>query len=341
MRKLTKALFDELKRNAIDSSNECQCPIWKVEGAWVAQYHLDGTGRGRCYSSHRAGGFFILLCPVDEELAGEDTRKRISSWIWEWNAAVETLGMEDEAELPELTPDDIREIAKRPSLIIDQRIDRALRAIGRPPAWLPGPVWESAEFQAERDVQKLFQAATECGADAAEMDWLLKEMESAELTKNISQVRFQPGYTPTVKGLHRLETGGEALVSKTAFVAMWFDDEVSDAYNLGMDPAIREAGYEPVRIDRKHHVGKIDDEIVAEIRRSRFLVCDLTSSLLDDPGSESGKTPVARGGVYYEAGFAHGLGKTVIWTCRGRCCQSCSFRPETVQLHPVGSREGG
>ena len=26
--------------------------------------------------------------------------------------------------------------------------------------------------------------------------------------------------------------------------------------------------------------------------------------------------PIARGGVYYEAGFAQGLGLPVIWTCR-------------------------
>ena len=60
-----------------------------------------------------------------------------------------------------------------------------------------------------------------------------------------------------------------------------------------------------LRIDRKPDVDKIDDEIIAEIRRSRFLVADFTHG---DKG--------ARGGVYYEAGFAYGLGKPVIYTCR-------------------------
>ena len=31
--------------------------------------------------------------------------------------------------------------------------------------------------------------------------------------------------------------------------------------------------------------------------------------------SDTVQTPVARGSVYYEAGFSHGLGKDVIWTC--------------------------
>ena len=60
-----------------------------------------------------------------------------------------------------------------------------------------------------------------------------------------------------------------------------------------------------MRIDRKPDVNKIDDEIIAEIRRSRFLVADFTHG-------EDG----ARGGVYYEAGFAYGLDLPVIYSCR-------------------------
>ena len=86
---------------------------------------------------------------------------------------------------------------------------------------------------------------------------------------------------------------------------MWFDDSMNEAWKHGIDPAVRDTGYEPVRIDRKEHVNKIDDEIVAEIRRARFVVADFTHG---DTG--------ARGGVYYEAGFAHGLGIPVIFSCR-------------------------
>ncbi len=150
------------------------------------------------------------------------------------------------------------------------------------------------------------------------MNWLLKELESTGLATNVRQTDPStiPAYSLTLKGLNRLETGGMALVSNTAFVAMWFHDKVSDAYNKGIEPAIREAGYEPMRIDRIPHSGKIDDRIIAEIRRARFMVCDLTSGLVDDRDAVTGKTEVARGSVYYEAGFAQGLGKPVIWTCR-------------------------
>jgi nucleoside 2-deoxyribosyltransferase len=55
------------------------------------------------------------------------------------------------------------------------------------------------------------------------------------------------------------------------------------------------------QIDNVEHVNDINDEIIGQIRRSRFVVCDLTGY---------------RGGVYFEAGFAYGLGLDVIYTCR-------------------------
>ena len=101
--------------------------------------------------------------------------------------------------------------------------------------------------------------------------------------------------------------------SLQAFVAMWFNTEVAQAYDVGIEPAIRDAGYEAMRIDRKEHNNKIDDEIIAEIRRSRFLIADFTCGIVND---SNGGIAIPRGGVYYEAGFAQGLGIPVIWMCR-------------------------
>ena len=112
--------------------------------------------------------------------------------------------------------------------------------------------------------------------------------------------------------------------SDQAFVAMWFDDAMSDAWENGFEPAIVDAGYKPMRIDRKEHINKIDDEIIAEIRRSRFVVADFTS----EP-----KQP--RGGVYYEAGFAHGLNIPVIYTCREDCLEDVHF--DTRQFNHLTS----
>jgi hypothetical protein len=110
-------------------------------------------------------------------------------------------------------------------------------------------------------------------------------------------------------GMAQLTTDGllaaEALEnsqrdSAQGFVAMWFDESLRDVWQNGFDPAIRAAGFDPFRIDAKDYVGPISDEIIAEIRRSRFVVADYTGQI---------------NGVYFEAGFALGLGLTVIPTC--------------------------
>lgn len=85
------------------------------------------------------------------------------------------------------------------------------------------------------------------------------------------------------------------------FVAMWFASSLARAYSAGMEKAIRDCGYDPIRIDLKEHNDKICDAIIAEVRKSRFMVADFTGH---------------RGGVYFEAGYALGFGIPVIWTCR-------------------------
>ena len=107
-------------------------------------------------------------------------------------------------------------------------------------------------------------------------------------------------YQVSPRGLLYLE-GRRESVSSIGFCAMWFNAEVLPLWTDVIEPATREAGYEPLRIDSKQHNGKIDDEIMASIRAARFVVSDFTGS---------------RGGVYYEAGFAHGLGLPVIFMCR-------------------------
>ena len=75
---------------------------------------------------------------------------------------------------------------------------------------------------------------------------------------------------------------------------------LDEFYDDLIAPAIKRAGFEPVRIDRTLHNKKIDDEILVQIRKSKFVVCDLTYENL---------------GAYYEGGFAQGLGKEVFFVC--------------------------
>jgi hypothetical protein len=118
----------------------------------------------------------------------------------------------------------------------------------------------------------------------------------------------------TPAGYGRIEELGYVPTnSSQAFVAMWFSQEMDELYQNGFQLGITESGYKPLRIDRKEHSNKIDDEIISEIRRSKFVVADFSCEVISDNGSPKA---IPRGGVYFEAGFAKGLGLPVIWTCR-------------------------
>jgi len=84
------------------------------------------------------------------------------------------------------------------------------------------------------------------------------------------------------------------------FIAMPFIPEMA-AVHKAIAKGVEQAGYRPLRIDQDEYLGGIMDQIIARIRESRFVVADLTHS---------------RGGVYYEAGFALGLGIPVVPVCR-------------------------
>jgi len=108
-------------------------------------------------------------------------------------------------------------------------------------------------------------------------------------------------YRLTIDGWKRVEEIRRSTAdSDQAFVAMWFDPSMAPVWRDGFRPALEDVGFRPLRMDALEYNEQIDDRIIAEMRRSGLLVADFTGN---------------RGGVYFEAGFAMGLGIPVIWTC--------------------------
>ncbi len=133
-------------------------------------------------------------------------------------------------------------------------------------------------------------------------------LESGMLKKEMSGSGY--AYKIAPRGWNRIQELLKVNAdSQQGFVAMWFTDQLQKVYDEAMSPGILDAGYRPHRVDLREHNDKIDDEIIAQIRQSRFVLADFTGH---------------RGGVYFEAGFGKGLGLEVIWTCR---------RDEIPQLH--------
>jgi len=125
-----------------------------------------------------------------------------------------------------------------------------------------------------------------------------------EITNPVQRTFGDPLYPMviTAEGWEHLEQDQTDLASKTqGFVAMSFDKSLLPVYENAIAPAIESTGYRPYRADSKPHLERIDAKIVAEIKNSRFVVADVTKQ---------------KAGVYYEAGFAHGLGIPVIWCVR-------------------------
>lgn len=141
-------------------------------------------------------------------------------------------------------------------------------------------------------------AAAYCGS-VEELNAILDYLQQEQLLR-IPQTQDQ-GQLTAAGHIACDKLRQKRTASTQGFVAMWFNPDLEEAWTAGIEPAIRDAGYTPLRIDKKEHINDITDEIIAEIRASRFVVADLTGQ---------------RGGVYYEAGFGYGLEKPVFYTCK-------------------------
>ena len=300
--------IEEEKDRLTQRGELIRCPIWGSHDAW--RRLIPDSWETYIYYSPRAGGVFRAENIEDyqyfasQKYESKATRIKISRWVYDKNR-LDEIGC--------LIPDEIERIEKQEPLSIDQRMERLLRCFATIPSQVSRGLSHRGGYLDHHELH-IIEAATECstGADEIsmqeELDWLISAaVESGWLEIHNPYTRLTPA------GVKRLEElGTKAVNSEQAFVAMWFDESVDEAYEKGIKPAIREAGYKPLRIDEKEHNNKIDDEIIREIGRSRFVVCDFTCELVEHKGN---LTALSRGGVYYEAGVARGLGIPVIWMC--------------------------
>ena len=306
------------------------CPIWGTDASVPLSQHAydiqcdKGEGNIPEYQdvdSPRAGGRYRIHKDVSVLLHEVSLKARLTSWLIEQRQLGE--------QCPEITAKTIENVERRQCLPVYERADRLLRYFGKAEL-SPGQKFVFSLYtsgndelygeEIDQDEQFNMLARIESVTDQRYSQGQEIKFFCDYLSNRgwITDVEFQTGLLSlrlTVEGHAHLEALEHTVtVSSRAFVAMWFDDSMNDVWEVGIGPAIKDAGYEPVRIDRIEHANKIDDEIIAEIRRSGFVVADFTHG---DGG--------ARGGVYYEAGFAHGLDIPVIFTCREDALEKVHF----------------
>ena len=286
--------MNEQKEATLDSLQKCA--IWPDFTAEC--YQSDIQNRVEFYDSLRTDGEYRITREAKRELLNIG----LSATAPRVRARLTTILVElrrDGEEIPLVNTDLIKRAHATRDLHPHERAQRLLEhlvevapSMGdfvRLDAESTLRAWIHTESTGEREFNFLASYLKEKGLITAGM----------EFGNHLRDVRV------TLDGYAQIAEIRQAIDPAQAFVAMWFDDEVRPLYLNGIKPAIRVAGYKEFRIDEKSDADKIDDEIIAEIRRSKFIVADLTQG-------EKG----ARGGVYYEAGFAYGLGKPVIYTCR-------------------------
>ena len=304
------------------------CLIWRNTPCDEINRHSESLNR--CFSSARAGGRYCITRMAEEILKGALDQKgnqlqaTLSRWIYEKNLLGET---------PEISSGIVTEAKKWRVPPVSKRIDYLLKFLGSKTKVIRQAIPQSPEMQAATlvsleqlpsdDLLGLMKLSEEMGYIR-----ILKDIISAVAKNEAIAIDYSGGTLEnfaqiTAKGYQRLEElEGTQATTDQAFVAMWLDKSMDKEWNDGFEPAIKDAGYRPLRIDRKEHNNKIDDEIIAEIKRSRFLVADFTS-----------KHEKVRGGVYYEAGFAQGLNIPVIFTCRKEQCDDIHF--DTQQFNHI------
>ena len=268
------------------------CAIWPdFEALWGVGARDAGDGsRLDNVSSERAGGPYSIS--LADLLAVRNLDAGVKARLTTWLVDQRRQGV----SRPIVTKEVIEYAGRKRSLSVDERAERLLRYLG------DGTCLLGEDLQVSRTP---VLARTE-STQTFEVLYLMRYLKDREWIEK--QGPISPDTlvaTVTVDGHRHLAERVATTDTAQAFVAMWFDESLAAVYQEGIEPAIREAGYRPLRIDQKEHINRIDDEIIAEIRRSKFLVADFTQ------GNEG-----ARGGVYYEAGFAQGLGLPVVFSCR-------------------------
>ena len=262
------------------------CPICKLDAQDVKVWD---HGERLTLECGRCGKFTITRTAADIA-EGKKLGSKLSAWIRERS--------ESGGEVPEISSTTLKEVeAILPSYRVAQKQLLLLRAFERHTKF-PG---EAVLITTHLD----YPLAWADGED--ELRYLLRSLIERHLIRRLDgppdlNDTFSFQIELTADGWSFLdERARPSIISNQAFVAMAFHPELKSAWETGIQPALRRAGFAPYRVDIEPHIERIDTKIITEIKNSRFLVADVT---------------LQRQGVYFEAGYALGMGLPVFWCVR-------------------------
>lgn len=276
------------------------CPIWP--GFKIASSDPDPNPKSLnsyILGSARAGGNYVITDEAVLILKGEDSpyddrvRAKLTTMLIEMRRQGE--------DWPMVSTRLVEEAANAPDIPIHERANRLLVFLGEKTEKLGQVVQPLHSHLRPLEELQLEALARSESVDETEVSYLEDYLHKRGF---ISGDPGQP--VITVEGYARIaELTASNTDSAQAFVAMWFDDSMNEVYSDAILPAIEAAGYRPFRVDQSNSLDRIEDQVIAEIRRSKFIVADVSHG-------QGG----ARGSVYWEAGFAYGLNIPIVYTAR-------------------------
>ena len=269
------------------------CLIWPEHKATV---HKEGLLR-IVEGSDRVGTSYSIARPTEFVLASKINNDRDRAKLTTLLLNLNQQGVDD----PEITSELISRALAAPPLSVAERANRMLVLIGTECDTIDDVYFTSIKHLLEREM-----AWTESTTDG-ELRYIWDYLMGMGWIKPARDPNVHPNENCiiTPAGHARIAELSTRTDSAQAFVARWFVKSMDDICDKAIAPAIMAAGYVPYRIEEADSLDPITDQIIAEIRRSRFLVADFTH------GCDG-----VRGSVYYEAGFAHGLNIPVIFTAQ-------------------------
>lgn len=262
------------------------CPICKLDGQNVRVWDADERLSLEC---SRCGNFTITrtAASIAERMV---LGPKLSAWIRERNELA--------TDIPEINSNTLKDIeALLPTYKVSEKQLLLLRAFERRTRF-PG---QTLNVEPHLDYPLAWASGEK------EFKYLLRSLfERGLVSRTDGPTSLDDSFSYLIcisaDGWSFLENHERpSIMSDQAFVAMSFSSKLKPVWEQGFCYGLKAAGYRPYRVDAEPHVERIDAKIITEIKNSRFLVADVTEQ---------------RQGVYFEAGYAIGLGLPVFWSVR-------------------------
>ena len=267
------------------------------------------------FFSPRAGGYYRLTGEWDSlsqrgvslDLLAQGTpreKANLSNWIYQQNLEAGLL-VDQPFETgkfrfaPTVDRETVLQSYNRQSPALEEQLLGFVRELMR-------------QQEMNRPSRELAEAAAACFHDNDYVE-LVNRVQSMDWIQQ-TDATFDPHYTVlnwdarfwVEQQTRERKEGNQGFIARR--LPSYKDEGFTEMKRVGqvIEATITDAGYTPYCVITDDSISEgIDDEIIAQIRQSRFLIADLT-----DEGDQG------RRNVYYEAGVAYGLGLQVIYACQ-------------------------